>query len=259
MHQHVSTAIDEGRGCFCFFGWVEPLIDPNHFGLHFRVNRLGTHSEGIDVANHFRNWNGSHNTQGVCFGHLASNHARHVSTFVGTAVVGAQVVGCFVTGGVFKLDFFVVCSHFEHGVHVTKGGAKDDLVALAGQVAEDALGISAFWHFFNKSGDDLVTILFFKFFASVVVCKCPATIAHWANIGKRHLEGLCFRCCRWFGFFFFATGHESSSSDQRNSGDFENRSLVQNCHEISFMGWTGLDEKSIMNWDERVCLVMQAY
>ena len=161
MHQHVSTTIDKGCSRFCFLWGIEPLVDPNHFGLHFRVDRLRTHCEGVDVANNFRNWNGSHNTQGVCFGHLARNHASHVSTFIGTAVVGAHVVGCFVTGGMFKLDFFVVCGHFEHGIHVAKCGAENHFVALAGQVAEVALGIGAFWHFFNKGGDDLVAKLFF--------------------------------------------------------------------------------------------------
>ena len=166
---------------------------------------MRAHGEGVDVANDFGNWNGSHHTQGVGLGHLASNHTRHVSAFVGAAVVCAHVVGCFVTCSMLKLDFFVVCSNLQHGVHVAKGGAENHFVALAGQVAEDALCIGAFWHFFYKASDNFVAKLFFEFFASVVVSECPTTVAHGANVSKCHFERLCLGSR--LGFFFFTASH----------------------------------------------------
>ena len=130
MEQHVSAAVDQRCGGFGFFGWIEPLVDPDHFGLDFGVDRLRAQGEGVDVANHFRDGNGSHHAQRVGLGHLASDHTCHVRAFVSTAVVGAHVLSLLKACGVFELDVFGVSSHFEHGFHVAKGGAENQFVAL---------------------------------------------------------------------------------------------------------------------------------
>ena len=141
MHQYISAAIDQGGGCVSFFGWVEPLIDPHHFGFYFRVDRLRTEGEAVDVANHFRNRNRADHAHRTGLAHLACNHASHVGTLIGAAVVSAHVVCGLVTCGVLKLDVFVVCRHLEHWLHVAECGAENHLVALTYHVTNDAFGI----------------------------------------------------------------------------------------------------------------------
>ena len=113
-----------------------------------------------------------------------------------------------------EFDFFVVSSHLQHGVHVTKCGTKNKLVALAGKVAEYAFCIGALGHFLNKAGNDLVAKFFFKRLASVVVCKSPTAITDGAHICKSHFKGLSLGCCSGrLGFFFLATSHQGSCSN----------------------------------------------
>jgi hypothetical protein len=52
-----------------------------------------------------------------------------------------------------------VGGHLEHGLHVAEGGAEDQLVALAGHVAEHALGVGRLGHLLDEAGHHLVAEL----------------------------------------------------------------------------------------------------
>ena len=62
LEKYVGTAVDQTGGSFSFFGWVEPFIDPHHFGFDFGVAGLRAQGKAIDVANNFWNWDRCHNT-----------------------------------------------------------------------------------------------------------------------------------------------------------------------------------------------------
>ena len=168
----------------------------------------------------------------------------------------------------FKLHVLDVSGHFEHRLHVTEGGAKDQFVALPGHVAKDALSVSAFWHFLDKAGDDLVTEFFFDSLASVIVRKGPAAVTYGADVGKRHFQRLHFGSGRlgFRRFFFFTAAQQSQRSGRshcRQSHSFEDRTLGQVCHENSLKNEQGCtrenDKRNIMNPDEKVCLMTRAY
>ncbi|MPM86457.1 hypothetical protein SDC9_133546 [bioreactor metagenome] len=80
-------------------------------------------------------------------------------------------------------------------VHVAKGGAEDQFVALRGQIAQHALGVGAFGHALHIGGLDLVAELFLQRLAAAVVRKRIAAVAHRADVGKRDLQRLGRRRC----------------------------------------------------------------
>ena len=245
LEQNVSATVDQAGGRFSFLGWAEPFVHPHHLGGDLGVDRLGTQREGVDVANHLRNWHGTDDAQGVGLGHATRNDASHVSAFVGATVIGAHVVSRFVAGGVFEFDIFEIWRNLLDGVHVAKRCAKNHLVALAGQIAQHALGIGAFGHAFHIGSDDLVTHDFLQFLARRIVRKAPAAITHRADISKSNLQrlslGRCLcngcssRCCS--RFIFLTASSQSSHGQRRNSCQFEHGTFVQISHESSF--WIG--------------------
>src|SRR5690606_18885195 len=66
--------------------------------------------------------------------------------------------------------------HHPGRVHVAKGGGEDDIEALAGQVADDPLGVGPFGHTFQISGVDGVTHRIFQIFTPFVVSVGPAAV-----------------------------------------------------------------------------------
>jgi len=241
LEQHVGAAVDQAGGGFGFFRWVEPAVHPHHFGLDLGVARLGAEREGVDVADDFRDRDGADHTQRIGLGHLAGNHARHVRAFIGAAVVGAHVLKLLVAGGVFELDTGVVSRHLEHGLHVTKSGAKNQLVALAGHVAQHALGVGRLGHVFHEGGGDLVAKFLFQRLATIVMGKGPAPVANRADIGKGNFQGLGFGrfrshrrgCGRRRGLFLLAAAHQRSCGHGGESGCLEQRAFLQVGHVIS--------------------------
>ena len=231
LEQHVGTTIDQACSGFGFFGWVEPLVDPHHLSLDLGVAALRTQRKAVDIADDFGNWNGCDHTQRAGFGHLAGNNTRHVRAFVGATVVGAQVVGRLVTGSVLKVHALEVRCHLEHGFHVAKGGTENQLVTLAGQVADHTFGIGRLWHVFHHRCLDLVAKFFFQCQAAPVVCKCPAAVAHRANISKSNLQRLslgrrggrywCGRGCHRYRLRFLAAANQYSTGHGRQSCKFQ--------------------------------------
>ena len=92
-----------------------------------------------------------------------------------------------------ELDVLEVGGDLQHRLHVAEGRAEDQLVALAGHVAEHALGIGRLGNLLHEAGHDLVAELLLERLAGIVVRECPATVADRADIGKRDLERAAWR------------------------------------------------------------------
>ena len=97
-----------------------------------------------------------------------------------------------------EFDGLGVGRHFEHRLHVTERGAKDQRVALIDQIANHALGVRTFRHVLDEAGLYLAGESGLCLFARLVVGERPARVAHWADVRERDLErtGLFFRLCR---------------------------------------------------------------
>ena len=95
-----------------------------------------------------------------------------------------------VAGGVLELHVLEVGRDLEHRLHVAEGGAEDQLVALAGHVAEHALGVGRLGHLLDEAGDDLVAELLLDRLAAVVVREGPAAVADRADVGEGDLQRL---------------------------------------------------------------------
>jgi hypothetical protein len=95
--------------------------------------------------------------------------------------------GGLVAGGVLELDVRMVGGDLQHRLHVAEGGAEDQLVALAGQVANTR---SASAHLLDEGGHDLVAEFLLQRLAGVVVREGPAAVAHRADVGEGDLQRL---------------------------------------------------------------------
>ncbi|MNY20499.1 hypothetical protein D3C86_1539800 [compost metagenome] len=107
--------------------------------------------------------------------------------------------------------------HLQHRLLIAERGAEDQLVALAGQVAEHALGVSGgLGHVLDERGLHLVAELGFHRLAAGVMGEGPAGIAHRADVDECHLErfaggggrrgGRACRLGRLVGLFLAAAG-----------------------------------------------------
>ena len=239
LEQHVRAAIDQrGRG-FRFFWRVKPAIDPDHLGLDLGVAALRAQGKAIDVADHFGNRDRRDHAQRVGLGHLAGDHAGHVGAFIGAAVVGAHVRGRLVASGMLELDTVVVGSNLEHGLHVAKRGAENQLIALTGEVADHALGVRRLGHVLDKRRDHLVAELCLDGLAAVVVCKGPAAVTDRADVGKGNFERNGFGRWRWnrrpghghgHHFFFLAAPRQRGGGHDAEGGCFQQRTFLQISH-----------------------------
>ena len=234
LEQHVSALVQQALGAFGFLGRIKPAVHPDDLGLDLGVHALGTQGEGVDVADHLRNWDRADDTQGAGLAHRTCDHAGHVGTFKGTAVVHAHVFGRLVTGGVFELHVLVVGGNLEHGLHVAKRRGEDDLVALSDQIANHAFCVRAFRHFFDERGLDLVAQLGFQGLATIVVSKRPASIADGADIDEGDLQRVSLdgrsRCglggSSRSGFFLLPTTSQGSSRGQTGpTGQLQQRAF----------------------------------
>ena len=97
------------------------------------------------------------------------------------------------------LEFHILAigGHFQNGLHVAEGGAKHQLVALGGEVAQDALGVGGLRHILDIGGNDLVAEFLFNGLAAVVMRKGPATVADRSHIGECNFERLGLGCRRY--------------------------------------------------------------
>jgi hypothetical protein len=145
-----------------FFGRAEPFVHPHHLGFDLGVHALRAQGEAVDVAQHFRNGHRTHHAQRARLRHAARDDACQVGAFVGAAVVGAHVLACFVACGVLEFHVRKFLAQLLHHVHVAKGGAKNELVALGHQIAQHALSVRALGHALHIGGLDFVAELGFS-------------------------------------------------------------------------------------------------
>jgi hypothetical protein len=150
--------------------------------------------------------------------HAAGDDTRHVSVLIELGVVDAHVRRRLVAGRVLELDVGKFARHLEHLLHETERGGEDDLVALARQITEDALGVGAFGNLLDESRLHLVAEFGLDRLAPLVVSEGPAGVAHRADVNPRRLErlglrrrrcgGRCRRCRGLGGLFLLAAAHE---------------------------------------------------
>ncbi len=241
LEQHVGAAVDQRGGGLGFLRRAEPFVHPHHLGLDLRVDRLRAQREAVDVADHLGDRHRTDHAQRVGLGHGAGDHAGHVGAFVGAAVVGAHVGRGLVAGGMLELHVREIGGDLLDRLHVAEGGAEDQLVALAGHVAQHALGIGRFGHALDEAGDDLVAEFLLDGLAAVVVRERPAAVAHRADVGERDLQRLglgrggrgggrgCRRGCRR-RLVLLAAARERGGGQGGKRGGLHQRALVQIGH-----------------------------
>ena len=196
--------------------------------------------------------------------HLAGDDAGHVGDLVELRVVDAHVGRQLVAGRVLELHVGELGGDLEHRLHVAKRGREDDLVALRGEVADDALGIGAFGHLLDDRRLHLVAELALDLLLSEVVREGPAGVACRPDVDPGGLERLggrggghrCRRGCRGRcrvgdrrgrRLVLLAAGHEGRCADGSQSGDLQQRTFLVVEHVLSSVerylshepGWNG--------------------
>ncbi len=77
--------------------------------------------------------------------------------------------------------------HGRHGIHVAERGGQDQVEALAGQAADDLLGVGAFGHVFDV-GDVRVRHVLLEVGQAVVVRLAPAAVVMRADQDRGDVE-----------------------------------------------------------------------
>src|SRR5690606_36806963 len=149
-----------------------------------------------DALEHFRNGESTYITDDVAFGHLAGHDTSQVARFIETRVGHAYVGGRLVAGRVDKGDIRELLGHLQRRVHVAEGSREDQLVALLGQVANNALCVSTLGHVFHVLAHYFVTQGLHHLAAAHFLLPAPAGFTDGAHIDKAHLQRFLRLCDR---------------------------------------------------------------
>ena len=90
----------------------------------------------------------------------------------------------------FKINVRELLGDLHDGVHVAERRRKDELVALLGEIANDALGIGVFRNVFDPGDLDLVAELLFDELAGDVMLGGPAFLVGRADVDEGDLQRL---------------------------------------------------------------------
>lgn len=143
----------------------------------------------IDLQ-HLRNREARHVARHAGLRHAPGGDASQVTSLVVARVGGGHVGRGLVAGDGLELHLGKFLRHLQRGLHVAEAGREDDAVALAGQVANDALGVGAFGHVLDKGGLHARAQRGLDGLAALVVLLGPPGVGDRRDIDKTGLDGL---------------------------------------------------------------------
>ncbi|MNH09789.1 hypothetical protein D3C79_692500 [compost metagenome] len=188
LEHHVHALVDQRVGGIGFLARVEPGVDPHHLDFGAGVVFVQGKLDGIYIAQHFRNREGGDIADLLALGHFRGQIAANVTAFVGCGQVSTKVLVLLVAGSMFESDLRELLGDFGGGVHVAERGSEHQVVAALGHVADDPLGIGAFWHVLDEAAVDLVTELLDQGLAALLMLIGPAMVADRADIDEADFQ-----------------------------------------------------------------------
>ena len=220
---------------------IEPGVHPDHLGLDLGVHATSTQGEGVDVAEHLGDGEGSHEADDVGLGRHAGQHAGHVGVLVEAPLVVAQVGRGLEAGGVLEEDLRVIPGDLLHRVSEAEGGGEDELVALGHEVPDDSLGVRSLGDLLDVGGLHLVAEPGLDRLAAEVVGVGPAGVADGAHVDEADLEGLDLGgrsgCgCGRPGRLALRAGGQAEGHERREGQVLENRTAVHGCDSLLVVG-----------------------
>ena len=164
-----------------------PGIDPAN--VHGALGAGPAHADrkGIAQAQLLGDREGRHVTQlgvPIQLGARSGQHSgQQLHVFHGAEQVAEVLVVGLETADVNVGDVRELLGHGGHRVHVAEGRAEDQVEALAGQAAEDLLGIGAFGYVLDILAHHLAVEQ-----QAFIVCLRPAAVVMRANQDHGHIE-----------------------------------------------------------------------
>ena len=131
LNHDVGTLAEQHLGSVGFLARIVPGIHPDDLHLEVRIDRLGAEHEGVDAHHHFRNREGDDVTSDTCLRHLSRDLAHHITALVEARVIGGDILGLLVAGGMFEIDLRIFLGDLDGRIHEAKGGGEHDLAAFA--------------------------------------------------------------------------------------------------------------------------------
>lgn len=145
---------------------------------------------GVDALEHFGNRKGGDVAEDVGLRRGGGEHAGEVAAFIEAGRVVLDVLARLVARGVLEVDVRELLGDLHDGVHVAERRREDDLVALLGEVADDALGVGIFRDVLDPGHLDLVAELLFDELAGDVMLGGPAFLVGRADVDEGDLQRL---------------------------------------------------------------------
>src|SRR5882724_51495 len=169
LRDEVGALIDERLGGVALLAGIVPAVDPDDFDLAVRTHRPHADRDRVHAHDDLGNGDGADIADDARLRHLAGDHALDVAALVEADVVGGDVVGPLVAGGVLELHIREVLGHLEGRVHEAEGGGEDDAMAGRRQLADHALGVRPLLDAFDIGGLHLVAQGRFHRLAAIVM------------------------------------------------------------------------------------------
>ena len=184
----VNPLVEQRHGRFALTRRVKPRAQPHHLDAGLRIDRTHAQREGVDALDDLGNRKARHITG--TRRQSASGNAGQIAAFVIARIGHCHVGRGLIAGDGLELHVRKVFGDLERGLHVAKAGREDQPIALAGQVADHAFGVSAFGDVFNKSGLGLIAQRSLDGFARFVVLMHPARAGDRRDIDETDFQRL---------------------------------------------------------------------
>ena len=150
----VGALVDQGLGGVRLLARIIPGVDPDHLDLGVGVDLAHGQGERVDAANHLGDREGADIADDVGLGHVAGDGAEHRPALVEARQIGRDVIGALVAGRVLELHVLELLGDLDGRVHEAEGGGEDQVVAVGGQLADDAFGVRPLAYALDEAGLD---------------------------------------------------------------------------------------------------------
>ena len=146
LGDHVTALLHQRHSSVLFFLWIIPSIHPYDIDCYVWVCSFCTQIIGVNFTNNFWDRISCDVTNFICFGHHARDHALHVPSLVQAETIIGKVGPLLKTCCMLEFHVWKFLCNVFHWVHIAKGCAENNIVALQRHLRKHALCIGAFAH-----------------------------------------------------------------------------------------------------------------
>ena len=184
----VDALIDHGARSIGFLGRIVPGRDINRLDGEIGIDATTRQRQCIDAHHHFGDRERADVASLAGLRHVPGNGAAHCTAFIEACIVEPDIGPAHVTRRMFESDVGELRGDLDHRIAEAEAGGENQLAALLGQFAQDALGVRAFRHVLDKHRFNAVAELLLDIDTALIMRVVVAVVVDRADIDEADLD-----------------------------------------------------------------------